>query len=217
MIGNDLVFWPEMNIPSGNRFERYLDKVFLDEEQEWIRKAKDKQLAMAWLWSVKESAYKIWAKRTRDRKWNPKQFFVKNYSEALPLITMDVPKSGIGFKSLPIFQSHIKTPLGTMWGRSLFYPNYIASYAVDSEEDWKHVFWENDFFEEMKLQSARVREIYQKRLFSTQKGFQTLTALQKTTQIDLSFSHDGPMIGYAFTINQTLNNEFRSTERTIKS
>jgi len=72
MIGNDIVDLDAASIQPNRRRKRFLDKVFTDEEQSLIFHSKG-GFKMAWLlWSMKESAYKIYVQQHSKRFFAPK-------------------------------------------------------------------------------------------------------------------------------------------------
>ena len=77
MIGNDLIDLSHWPIRLGRRRERYLAKVFTEWEQEWIRYSGTPYLTEAWLWSLKEAAYKLERHSQASRRWSPKEYGCK--------------------------------------------------------------------------------------------------------------------------------------------
>ncbi len=87
MIGNDVVDLTVAGINSRWREVRFLDKIFNSEEQSLITESN--QFYTIWrLWSMKESAYKIWARNKRAR-YNPKFFKCKIISETSGIVSFD--------------------------------------------------------------------------------------------------------------------------------
>lgn len=79
MIGNDVVDLRQASIDSpknfkGLRWKRFLDKVFTEEEQEFIVNSKNQFKTVWMLWSMKEAAYKIHVRQYEKRTFNPKKF-----------------------------------------------------------------------------------------------------------------------------------------------
>ncbi|MFN4763597.1 4'-phosphopantetheinyl transferase superfamily protein [Gillisia sp. Q332] len=75
MIGNDII---DLKISLGkNNWKRkgFLNKLFSEEEQDWILNSKAPELNIWLLWSMKESAYKAHQRRFElPRSYNPKAF-----------------------------------------------------------------------------------------------------------------------------------------------
>lgn len=74
MIGNDLIHLPGWPRRAGSRRKRFLEKVFTPGERRWISQAEDSLPAEAWLWSIKESAYKLQRPSPVSRRWAPKEY-----------------------------------------------------------------------------------------------------------------------------------------------
>jgi len=74
MLGNDIVDLDLAKIQSNWRRKNYLDKIFNAEEKLLVTSA-EKPDVMVWLlWSMKESAYKIYNRKTNKRLFNPFAF-----------------------------------------------------------------------------------------------------------------------------------------------
>ena len=73
MIGNDIVDLNLASIKSNWKRKGFLDKVFTNEEQDLILKAND-SFQMVWvLWSMKESAYKVYVQQLKKRFFAPQK------------------------------------------------------------------------------------------------------------------------------------------------
>lgn len=72
MLGNDIVDLDLAKIQSNWRRKNYLDKIFTTEEQLLISSAKRPDEMVWLLWSMKESAYKIYNRKTGIRNFAPK-------------------------------------------------------------------------------------------------------------------------------------------------
>lgn len=72
MLGNDIVDLDLAKIQSNWRRKNYLDKIFTAEEQLLIASAKRPDEMVWLLWSMKESAYKIYNRKTGIRNFAPK-------------------------------------------------------------------------------------------------------------------------------------------------
>ena len=74
MIGNDIVDIAEARQRSNWQRPRFLDKLFTLQEQQLIQNS-DNSFLMVWrLWSMKESAYKLYTQLHPSRFYSPKQF-----------------------------------------------------------------------------------------------------------------------------------------------
>ena len=83
MIGNDIVDLEFAGINSRWREQRFLDKLFLKQEQDFIHSDGNRFENIWKLWSMKESAYKIVSRADGIVRFNPKDFncFVTNAVE----------------------------------------------------------------------------------------------------------------------------------------
>ncbi len=74
MIGNDVVDLNLAKTQSNWRRKRFIDKIFTKREQLFIKNAMDSSTAVWLLWSMKESAYKIYSRQNKIRFFSPKKF-----------------------------------------------------------------------------------------------------------------------------------------------
>ncbi|MBO9672939.1 MAG: 4-phosphopantetheinyl transferase family protein [Sphingobacteriaceae bacterium] len=72
MLGNDIVDLDLAKIQSNWRRKNYLNKIFTAEEQLMIVSASNPDEMVWLLWSMKESAYKIYNRKTGIRNFAPK-------------------------------------------------------------------------------------------------------------------------------------------------
>lgn len=85
MLGNDIVDLDLAKIQSNWRRKNYLDKIFTAEEQLLISLAKNPDKMVWLLWSMKESAYKIYNRKTGIRNFAPKSLNCSIYSNTNPI------------------------------------------------------------------------------------------------------------------------------------
>ncbi|WP_316785569.1 4'-phosphopantetheinyl transferase superfamily protein [Pedobacter frigiditerrae] len=79
MLGNDIVDLKLATTQSNWRRKGYLDKLFSSQEQQEILNSSNPE-TMVWLfWSMKEAAYKIVNRETKERFYSPKKFNVTSY------------------------------------------------------------------------------------------------------------------------------------------
>ncbi len=75
MIGNDII---DLKISLGkNNWKRkgFINKLFSEEEQDWILNSRNQELTIWLLWAMKESAYKAHQRRFElPRSFNPKAY-----------------------------------------------------------------------------------------------------------------------------------------------
>lgn len=74
MIGNDIIDIAEARQKSNWQRPRFLKKLFTLREQQIIHKSENHFLMVWRLWSMKESAYKLYTQLQPSRFYNPKHF-----------------------------------------------------------------------------------------------------------------------------------------------
>ena len=93
MIGNDIVDLAFATKESNWKRPRYLDKIFTLEEQKIIDGSFQKGQMVWLLWSMKESAYKLYVQHNQKRFFAPKKFACSllkaNKKEAFGEVTID--------------------------------------------------------------------------------------------------------------------------------
>ena len=81
MIGNDIVCLATANESKRLNSQRFLDKIFTNEEQAIIKNAPNPNVAIWQLWSVKESAYKSWIQQGFNPVFSPKKIVCKRHKQ----------------------------------------------------------------------------------------------------------------------------------------
>lgn len=89
MIGNDIVDLNVANVNSRWREQRFLDKLFTEEEQSFIMKDDCRYQTIWRLWSMKESAYKIYSRDLKASIFNPKSFNCEIISETFGTVSFN--------------------------------------------------------------------------------------------------------------------------------
>lgn len=74
MVGNDIVDLNEAYKASNWERPRFLEKLFSDAEQFFIKNSDDPFIMVWRLWSMKESSYKLYTQLNPSRFYNPKAF-----------------------------------------------------------------------------------------------------------------------------------------------
>ena len=89
MIGNDIIDLNVAGIISRWKEQRFLDKLFSDEEQAIIM-AEEHHFNNIWrLWSMKESAFKVYSRNLKLSLFNPKSFSCEIASETIGTVSFD--------------------------------------------------------------------------------------------------------------------------------
>lgn len=73
MIGNDLIDLHQSRIESNWQRKGFIEKLFIDREQQLIKNYHDPEIMIWILWSMKEAAYKIYNRQTKIREYIPKK------------------------------------------------------------------------------------------------------------------------------------------------
>lgn len=88
MIGNDIVDLHQAAKESNWKRNGYLEKIFTAHEQFLIQSAKDAEMMVWLLWTMKESVYKASSRETKIRSFNPTSLCTNN------LILHDIGATG---------------------------------------------------------------------------------------------------------------------------
>ena len=95
LIGNDIVDLAVAAQQSNWKRKGYLHKIFSEEEQLLILST-DKPDVMVWLlWSMKESAYKIYSRKKNSRTFAPTQLCCQDINFSTPICTGKVLMEGL--------------------------------------------------------------------------------------------------------------------------
>ena len=89
MIGNDIVDLNAAKINSRWQEQRFLDKLFTQKEQSYILRDNFRFQNIWRLWSMKESAYKIYSRNIKELVFIPKKFSCDVTSETCGTVTYD--------------------------------------------------------------------------------------------------------------------------------
>ncbi len=86
MIGNDIIDLKAARVHSRWQEQRFLDALFTHHEQSFILKDDQRFKNIWYLWSMKESAYKIMARHLKHPKFNPKYFNCEPVSDVSGIV-----------------------------------------------------------------------------------------------------------------------------------
>lgn len=89
MIGNDVIDLNVAKIQSRWREQRFLDKIFTEAEQKMVVETNNRFHTIWLLWSMKESAFKIFARSHKMSIFNPKDFHCKITSETFGAVSFN--------------------------------------------------------------------------------------------------------------------------------
>jgi phosphopantetheinyl transferase (holo-ACP synthase) len=188
VVGNDIIDISETRRSTNWERPRFLQKIFTTTEQDFINAAVDPFTTVWHLWSMKESAYKVFIQSGSDRFFNPSRIEC----------TVDSLKSG----QVKIGETSIKTETTTN-------SKYIFTTAVlDSSESDNCVFKLADScfeFQSIYMQS-QVLSAFSKnnsldstelRIQKTTTGIPTILHKNKPLNCSLSITHHGNYGAYS--------------------
>jgi phosphopantetheinyl transferase (holo-ACP synthase) len=89
VIGNDIVDLSAVQCTSRSLDDRFLDKICSEKEQEIIRHSSRPEEKLWRLWSMKESAYKIFVRKHKRLFYNPLKFQCQVIDQDKGLVTID--------------------------------------------------------------------------------------------------------------------------------
>jgi phosphopantetheinyl transferase (holo-ACP synthase) len=90
MIGNDVIDLLQSRRESNWQRKGFIEKLFTLNEQLLISHAKDPELMLWTLWSMKEAAYKVYNRKTKIREYIPKKLVCSLESKNLDYINRNV-------------------------------------------------------------------------------------------------------------------------------
>ena len=89
MIGNDIIDLKLAAIQSNWQRKGFLNKIFTEEEQYVILNSENSFQTVWLFWSMKESAYKIYVRKHKNRFFAPKKFNCKLISETKGIVYIE--------------------------------------------------------------------------------------------------------------------------------
>jgi phosphopantetheine--protein transferase-like protein len=199
-IGNDVVDLKEQANADKSGDSRYLKKILTDAEIEFVKNAGNNDAALWSLWACKEAAYKVIKKSFPDAAFIPRRWqvtFIKTQSEYLEGEVI-IPKKGsvsvrlfsnpdyvycVGVDSLAVLNKFIfaveRLPERET-NPSFFLRHCIVQHLA------KHISLN---FQQIKIKRIRQNdELQPPRVYID----------GRITDIDISLSHDGRFVAYAF-------------------
>lgn len=110
MIGNDVIDLAQSRKESNWKRKGFLEKLFTDEEQVFISNFSQPEVAVWLLWSMKESAYKIYNRQTKIRAFIPKQLVcVVDFSDVAKASGKVICNDNVYFTTNILSSEHIHT------------------------------------------------------------------------------------------------------------
>ena len=96
MIGNDIISLSSLPNYDENRRHRYARKIMVESEYEAWQQSGASEIDLFKYWALKESAYKIWNRETRERVFNPKWFEVGDLGNGEEVVVQGPEKAYSG-------------------------------------------------------------------------------------------------------------------------
>ncbi len=193
MTGNDIVDMKTAATESNWKRAGFLDKIFTQKEQEYIHNAAA-PAQMVWkLWSMKESAYKIYTRQYGGRFFAPQQLSCTHLSETSGLVT-------INNISYQIITSITKDYIYSIAGQGAFSKNDFYSCCFDlPQEDC--VSQQKFIHEKLVTHYADMRDgdINAFEIIKETNNIPFLLCKKEKLKIPVSITHHGNYA--AFTIN----------------
>ena len=211
-VGNDIVDLGSPSAQGKNKDEKFIRRVFTDDEKQFIARSDDPDGILWRLWAAKETAYKVISKSNPGISSAPRKYQV----------CISSPMKGCTVKGI------VKTPDGAD-GRiqvTIYHYGDVvhcigSSLSWDSEKQVIHGVdkiddgYPPDYGQSSQYVSDLVRHIagvriaqhvpcdqkdihFSKTTSACGQAYPIVQIDNQTCQIDISFSHDGRFVAYAF-------------------
>ena len=219
-VGNDIVDLTDPQNKGKSLDQRYVSRILTPAERVRLDQFPDKDVLLWALWSGKEAAFKVLAKRDPALPFIPRAYEVHLDDYGLRGTSADAGTCN------PHVEGAVLTPDGAIPLRLYRRCTYIHALALSNGEDYfDYVFWRVEVLPDMKgvdsleVESRIVREAL-KRCVATHLGWNQkdmeirrtesgsrpgpprLYYQGKRTTLDLSLSHDGHFGAYAVLIQK---------------
>jgi phosphopantetheinyl transferase (holo-ACP synthase) len=195
MIGNDIIDLNHARKTSNIHHPRWADKVLTEQEKKQIHHFPSLETALWTFWAFKESAYKIFFKKTGRRLFIPKKF-------QLTLTSLE-PN---------LMESTIHSPLGKWYGQVQLWSDSIHALVTTQDSFFPNIRWQKLPLRQTiaAKQSKAVRQgllqsLYQQHQvpaeaisISSPRQFPQVFLKNKVLPIDVSMSHHHQWGAFAF-------------------
>lgn len=172
------MFIPGWSRPNGHRYQRFLNKLFLPDEQEAIQDLPN--FGEPLLWSMKEAAYKLIYRQSATYSYAPKSLATR-----INLIETDRAEGEVRFRTLRIIT------------RTQFLGDYLHTMALAKEDSHKFKKLESIIAQRRKDESDYLLPVNKNEFLSIVKDEQGVPQLDYPDSL-VSISHDGDKIAYAW-------------------
>lgn len=185
MIGNDIIDLKLAKFQSNWQRFGFLQKLFIEKEQEIILKSEDAEMTVWLLWSMKEAVYKaVQRKYSMDRFYNPKRFFCSH------LIISNKSARGVVCFENEIFKTSSRLSLTKIYTCTSNTEFSLILKTQNSRISLLHKIAEQ---KNIPLETLNISKNKQGIPFLTYKG--------DNLQIPFSLSHHGDFSAYALSLN----------------
>jgi phosphopantetheinyl transferase (holo-ACP synthase) len=195
MIGNDIIDLTYSRQKSNVHHPRWADKVLMSSEKEQLSLFSDLELPLWTFWALKESAYKIFFRKTGKRLFIPKKFLCS---------FLDVKPDQI--------EAKVSCDLGEWSGLVQIYPDSLHAVVVTQKEyfsklNWRRIpmsqtaaSWQSlEVREELKRAVSHYCQLpYQDLNIQRLREFPQIFFKNKALPIDVSMSHHYHWGAFAF-------------------
>ncbi|MCF6297609.1 MAG: 4'-phosphopantetheinyl transferase superfamily protein [Flavobacteriaceae bacterium] len=191
MVGNDIVDLKQAEIESNWRRKGFLDKMFTKNEQSFILNV-DNSFEIVWqLWSMKESAYKMFVQQYSHRFFNPLKLQCELLSKTVGVVTVSNEKY---YTKSIITEDYIYT-VATLKGESMLLD---GCFKIERN---KYANQHQEIYNQLKLRvSKRWNLPFQDlNIIKNRVGVPKLFQNEKKIAIDFSITHHGCYIAFAIT------------------
>lgn len=140
MIGNDIVVFRKHR--SQKRQQKYLDRVLTKEEQSLFTAIEEKKRS-GLAWSIKEAVFKYYARTQRilfiPKYWNIVELFFSHSNPIFDNFEHKIVKKG--FINLPHFTSHIKSPYGEVFSKTIYSEDFVHTIVTNEYNNFEQIHW----------------------------------------------------------------------------
>jgi phosphopantetheinyl transferase (holo-ACP synthase) len=185
MVGNDIVDLEEAKKRSNWERPRYLEKLFTSKELQFIRDCENPFLMVWRLWSMKESAYKLYTQLNPSRFYSPKSFECE----------IQFNNGSVKFKD---FKCLVKTNTTSKYilSEARFIDSEITSKIIElkGKRPKRH---SNILKEALLIQLSKLHQLSKENFKFQKSEFSIPTVLCNSVKIQVSISHHGCFGTYA--------------------
>lgn len=190
MVGNDIV---DLRLASKSgrwQSKRLWDKVFTLGEQKYLRKSLNADVEIWRLWSMKESAYKVYVQKYATAFFNPRRIECLINSETCGMVRIDE-------KSFFSLSSRFKNAVHTITTETEDIEPKAACQETDAEsfEDMRKECYQKVLTLFSHLKNTNIESL---KISKNELGVPYIYNEEKKSDVSLSISHHGRYYAFAF-------------------